>query len=386
MGKRARKSKRRLNSLMLSLLLTTILMIVTTYAWFSANRIVSLTGITAKVRAAEGLQISLDGENWSNTFEVNGDVLADLVDTSNNPLNNYQYPTELDPVSSDGTIGVTGSDTDADLTFAYGLLNNTGDALTGIESAAANVGANGKYIAFDIYLKNSSSQGADKYQLYDGSSLAIGENGVASTGLENSARVGIYLYGASTAMNSAPSIIRGLTAGGTTTATLGTGASATEITIPDLVAIWEPNASSHISEVLTNDSRVSADDTTPFKTLALTRGTVGQATLTNINASTIPTGSTYFAIPNTIQTNGSISTSGAGIDLTDVSASQTQLYLAGNAIMKARVYIWLEGQDPDCNDTASTGKEITVNLYFAKPALSGSSTPATPEPDPDPEP
>ena len=373
MGKRARKSKRRLNSLMVSLLLTTILMIVTTYAWFSANRIVSLTGITAKVRAAEGLQISLDGENWSNTFEVNAGVLAGLKDASNNPLNNYQYPTELDPVSSDGVVGHTGTDYNTDLTFVYGLLNNTGDKLTSVNSAAANVGTSGKYIAFDIYLKNSSSQGRDKLQLYDGSSLTIGSNGVADTGLENSARVGFYLYGASTAMNSAPTAIRALSSGGTTTVTLPNDQTAT---IGDLVAIWEPNAANHINEVLTNDSRVSAGDTTPFKTLALTSSTIGVATLDDINSSTIPTGSTYFAIPNTVQTTGLVSTSGAGIDMTDVSSNNEQLYLAGNAIMKARVYIWLEGQDPDCNDTASTGKEITVNIYLAKPALNGSATPA----------
>ena len=60
MGRRSRKSKRRLNSLFMTLLLTAVLLIMSTYAWFSANRIVEITGITAKVSAAEGLQISLD--------------------------------------------------------------------------------------------------------------------------------------------------------------------------------------------------------------------------------------------------------------------------------------------------------------------------------------
>ena len=62
MGRRNRKSKRKVNSLLTMVVLTAILMVTSTYAWFSANREVSITGITAKVKAAEGLQISLDGE------------------------------------------------------------------------------------------------------------------------------------------------------------------------------------------------------------------------------------------------------------------------------------------------------------------------------------
>ena len=45
------------------------------------------------------------------------------------------------------------------------------------------------------------------------------------------------------------------------------------------------------------------------------------------------------------------------------------LMLKQNAVMKARVYIWLEGQDPDNVDTASTGKSIDIVLGFTKPAV-----------------
>ena len=46
-----------------------------------------------------------------------------------------------------------------------------------------------------------------------------------------------------------------------------------------------------------------------------------------------------------------------------------KLTLAPNSVMKARVYIWLEGQDPDCIDTASTGKSIDMVLGFTKPSV-----------------
>ena len=78
MSKRSRRSKRRLNSSFMALLLTAIMLIISTYAWFSANREVLITGITAKVSAAEGLQISLDAENWRASVVVSQAKLAEL--------------------------------------------------------------------------------------------------------------------------------------------------------------------------------------------------------------------------------------------------------------------------------------------------------------------
>ena len=41
--------------------------------------------------------------------------------------------------------------------------------------------------------------------------------------------------------------------------------------------------------------------------------------------------------------------------------------------MKMRVYVWLEGQDPDCLDIASTGKQFDLAINLRKP-----DPPATP--------
>ena len=38
-------------------------------------------------------------------------------------------------------------------------------------------------------------------------------------------------------------------------------------------------------------------------------------------------------------------------------------------ITKVRVYMWIEGQDVDCIDTASTGKQIDITLKFTKPEV-----------------
>ena len=167
MGRRSRKSKRKLNSLKLMILLTAVLMIASTYAWFSANREVSITGITAKVQAAEGLQISLDAKTWGSSVAVNQAALQALGQTvvpegeTAHTINTYQWPDELQPVSTAGQI--SGSD----VVFSYGDVDATGSRLAGIGNAPAVTAEdenhkfpNAKFIAFDIYLKNSSSKGS----------------------------------------------------------------------------------------------------------------------------------------------------------------------------------------------------------------------------------
>ena len=358
MGRRNRKNKRRINSLLLLLLLTASMLVVSTYAWFSTNREVSITGISAQVSAAAGLQISLDGEIWGSSVNVTADGLNTL--NANGVKNVYQWPTKLSPVSTDGSI--SGSD----VAFYYGRLTTDGNGLTGVAAESArtandsgsSTSSSAKFIAFDIYLKNSSGLSAgDHLQLNVGSLVAadLENGGAADTGLEYSARVGFLLYD-----DTEP-----LSAGGATVRTLAIGNN-------PVVSIWEPNYNQHIQYVVDNDARVTGL-THDFRTLGLTANAVTGATetLTGINASTVPQGENpAFAIPLTVKTSGTVgsATGEAATDLTSVTSASTSLVLGQNTIMRARVYIWLEGQDPDCNDTASTGKQIKFVINLSKPA------------------
>ena len=136
MGRRSRRSKRKMNSMILALLLSAVMLIMSTYAWFSANRTVSIDGITAKVSAAEGLQISLDAKTWSSSVTVNATELAKATG-----YNDYVLPEELHPVS---TIGETAS---GEIKFFDGQVSADGTKLTG----AATATAPGKFIVFDVY-------------------------------------------------------------------------------------------------------------------------------------------------------------------------------------------------------------------------------------------
>jgi len=335
------------------LLLTAVLMIVSTYAWFSVNREVTITGITAKVQAAEGLQISLDAKTWGSSVEVSKTALGKINTDAGSTINNFIWPDELEPVSTDGTIS------GGDVKFSYGEISADGKTLSSIEDAPA---ANGKYISFDVYLKNSSSLATgDRLQLSDGSYVQINttEGGKANTGLENCVRAGLLLYSTTKGFTDSQADIIAMSPG------------------TPLFAIWEPNYKAHIAEVVANDGRIDDTDSA-FATLAMKTNSVGKnikpvnttstsADSVNADGSIVEgtTATDYMFAPNTITSDTGTTTKIK--NLTSADAAKTQLKLAQNSVMKARMYIWLEGQDPDCNDTASTGRAFDIQLKIRKP-------------------
>ena len=60
------KKKSELNSMFLIILIALVMFIISTYAWFSTQKNVSITNLQGMVEVAEGLEISLDAENWTN--------------------------------------------------------------------------------------------------------------------------------------------------------------------------------------------------------------------------------------------------------------------------------------------------------------------------------
>ncbi len=345
MARRSRKSKRRMNSMFLSLLLTALLLIMSTYAWFTANRQVQINTITAKVSAAEGLQISLDGKTWKTSITVDPTELAKAgqvsaaAETSPGKLS---WPDDLEPVS---TIGEVSS---ADVVFQKGKYTS-GKDLDSITNAPLS---NLDYIAFDVYLKNSSSQGNDPLQLDAGSSVVIG-SGTANTGLEYSPRVGFLLYDQTANFtDDVDTKIKALTSTGDTSSKF---------------SIWEPNAKGHIDEVVTNNEEVTAN--TANSTYGLTAGSTSATKVEGI-VTTAAAVSGKSALQTTMQTTAA--SLGAAMNLTDTAGAN--LTLAKNKIMKMRVYIWLEGQDPDCIDTASTGVSFDTTIKFCKPGVTGSGS------------
>lgn len=394
-----RNSRKRLNSLILLVAFTAVMLIVSTYAWFSTQRNVTLTGLKGKVNVAEGLQISLDAKHWVNTINFNDFVQTDPASWTVSSTSSTTYldpgmtfqspagetggitnivPTEYLPVSTTGAqdegIGTTG------LVMYNG--NYTDSAGLKDIAIASELPASG-YFAFDLYFMNTSKTGitSDKL-LLDINSDVTGVN--EATGIQNTVRVGIALY-----ENAGESMKIGQSTE-PTQAQIITGTS-TGKNITD-VAIWEPNCEEHVDTIVNSvgdklkllDTVGGASGFGLTKVADVVTGTSSRYSFTNGKA--LPT----YALTAASQTAGTIAdvydwaTPAAGltrqnttqtttaardasIELMSVTNGTTPIEIIANQYQKARVYVWIEGQDPDCINYASLGGGLTLNLGLSKP-------------------
>ena len=81
--KKTKEEKNEINRLFLLLLLTfgtLILFSVSSYAWFSANRMVTIDSLDIKVATVGGIDISADALNWKTALTTS--ELIDVKDTT----------------------------------------------------------------------------------------------------------------------------------------------------------------------------------------------------------------------------------------------------------------------------------------------------------------
>jgi len=419
--KRTKASQKKIKMLFILIILLAILSITATYAWFSTQRDVEITGMRLNVEVAESMQISLDGQTWVQSIEIAnmrqfygtyGGTLADgstphqAVGDADGKGNANYVPTELLPVSTDGTV------TDGILKFVQGTIIgkklidvakcNEEDTVTTTKKISEKEAANAlhPYLVFDMYLRNVSAKAegqTDQLILNTGSHVWTSTTSrqdegpsVQATGLEYSARVGFILYGNTYKITDGDTV----DGEGNVTQTIGEKVRAIAPTGTEKVAIWEPNDLHHTVYVYNNDARIKALSPTAFPADGLFPSSY--TTLPILNS-----------VGGTVQADGSIADAGTVDDITDATDTDslkttgfavmkptysleetvdgddtlpagtrvqqnithidgTGLGLKANTMSKVRVYIWLEGQDPDCVDLASTGGKLDIDLKFTK--------------------
>ena len=388
--KRTQKSQKRTKFLFILIILTAILSITATYAWFSTQRDVEIVGMRLNVEVAESMQISLDGNKWTQSINIadmrqfygsytaNGSegfaVYQANPITSTDGNSNY-VPTELLPVSSAGKV------TSGKLQFVQGTITTAATGTTKLESITkcsetdldtvtttianreTTEGAgNDKhpFLVFDMYLRNVSARKADADPVFDpllldaGSHVWIDTNssddtqqegaGVAGTGLEYSSRVGFVIYNNTvsitaedTGTQTVAQQVRGITAKGDETA-----------------VIWEPNDLNHTQYVVNNNGRGISGTSEAVTTYAVKDTTTEVA---DVNS----TSDSGLEAPQTMTPAYTLAAGTTGATaMTDVAGNAKGLM--PNQISRVRVYVWLEGQDPDCIDMASTGDKLNVTI------------------------
>ena len=414
-----KNSRRRLNSLILLVAFTAIMLIVSTYAWFSTQKNVSLSGLEGTVKVAEGLQISLDAKTWKNGIDFKDFTEQAFIDTyvpGATLENPYQYPNtdedtktqtpmltaknvlpgELLPVSTTGAgEDITGANSK---TMAmYNGENINGNQLVSITKMAEEKASG--YYAIDLFLQNSSKDTVefDPLQLQAGSVLTVKSTTKQTTGLQNTARVALVQYknsnDAKVKVDSTPS-----------TADIIAGTTNTDI---DSVAIWEPNANAHVQYIVDSNNNVTwkktdvTGESNPLKddelfsavswaseaekkikfgltsqvpTYALTAASLTNKEIPEADASKGSIADIYdwgSDASTSLKKQNVLQTTTAGIDVDKAFVSATDgsspFQIPGGQYVRMRMYIWLEGQDVDCTNYASLGGGIKIDFGFSKP-------------------
>ena len=319
--------KRRLFSVFL-LILAIVALTGGTYAWFSNNNVVDVTGVDIGVGPGNSLEISTDAtpDSWKKNISL--DDIKD-ADYSYGTTRYNSYPDMYRPASSIGTINNGYSE------FFLGHISKDATGAYTIAAEAINEmdGADGYILSFDLYFRTAKEQYLN---------LDTGNSSVTYTkldtdvndlqGIENSLRLG-FIY-------------EGYTESDDTVANI----QAIMTTNPDNIKVWEPNNNVHNQKAI-----LAAQD---FYGL-------------NINASTVVAYEGVKApIPENLHVPLGVSNStyfeSLGSKLISTSknaAGEQRMFRLKSGITKLRIYAWVEGQDVDCENAVS-GTSFEIKLNF----------------------
>ena len=326
MSKKNQK-KSNVKSSILVLLLIAILLIASTYAWFTANTKVTISTLDVNVKAQNGLQISADGTNWK-TILQNTDIDPTNVSTTYSG-NTNQIPTIMEPVSSVGTMANDGT-----MNMYYGTVtqSDTGTSQLTASKTTDTKGAGenaGKYIVFDTFLRVDSDS---QLSLTAESNVKAKEED-KSKGLENAARVAFCVLGNTTTGDTLTNI-----------QALNSDSRASYI--------WEPNSDVHTSAAINNAKDVYNITTTAGP----------DATIINYNGV-----KDEITTPVALNSDSADSFSQVTTIATKKAMTDTAIVTLKAGITKVRIYMWVEGQDVDCENSAS-GSDIQYNIQFSIPS------------------
>ena len=358
--KQKEQRKKRLKSLIILLFLTIVMLSTSTYAWFTANKSVTVDPIDVYVAASNGLQISTNASSWK-TVVSNNDIKNPTGYTNHkNMLSGTLVPVSTNGKADNGYLPfylgtVEGANISGTSTLALTATRTPTDATdpTDHTEKALATNASSDFIAFDIFLRLDGNTASPVY-LSDGSGVAVTVASPANEdkGLQNAARYAFVQegYATVTAVSQDPSGIRAAVASGTTNA-----------------VVIEPNADQHTAFGVANatDPYGQTTNTGTGNAALAYKGVkaeisspIALAQTSNANAS-----ATYFEAVPDLRTTTVAYTSGT-IPRTGASAeNRLLLFTLQPGVTKFRVYMWIEGQDVDCENNAS-GAYLTYKIGF----------------------
>lgn len=315
-----------------------VLCIFSTYAWFSMNLNVQVKIVKLSVKKNSDFEISLDGINYGYSIDITKDVLLDeLYDTY--PTHNSQWNGNgFIPVSSPGIT----SPNNSQLTFyeSTGVLykkrqSDDGFLYTTLVNES-KVREYNSYVAFDIYIRNNTgSPVSDNLFISQETDITTLDENISEEmiGLVNSFRIGIVKIGEAT-LTTPVDELQSLSCNNACQA-----------------VIYEPNSTKHTDLAIERAKKVGVNlvNGTYFPTYAFNKE-AGPLYLKNIVSGSSNMATEYLQLQETI---------------TDEDLNKP-IFTIPSGITKARIYIWIEGQDIDSLETDSEGTDVDVTVSFYK--------------------
>ena len=332
---RQRQEKRRKQRVFFSILMilfTGIILTASTYAWFTSNRNVYVKDIDVNVTASTGFQISEDADNWKSI------VTAAQLKAITYDLGKNQFPSDIAPVSTVGAVTDDGlmSMFLGTVTDENGSSFLKSEAIT--ESYANPVVTGGNFIAFDLYFRASSPS-----TIYLGKTSTVTAKGTDS-GIKYASRIAFIVEG-NAAYDAAPTEAQSLSC------------IPNDADYPcEVSKIWEPNANGHTTNGVRHAVQVygMAESDVTSQVVAY-KGVKAEFTSEPVASQATDK---FGTVANLVTTNTNYSSATANIPVFDI----------GSGITKVRIYMWVEGQDVDCEDnaasTATVSKALAYNLAY----------------------
>ena len=287
------------------IILLGILLIFSTYAWFSTNLNVKIKTFRMEIQKNSDLSISFDGINFEHSLEITRDsIITDLEEL---------YPAHTNQWAANGFIPVSTS----------GIPNSNTSKF------------NNSYLAFDLFIRNDTgSPVSDNLYLQDTTIIQAVEEDISEEmlGLVNSFRIGIVRIG-DVPLNASVEEIQSITCNN----------NCSQI-------IYEPNSKNHTDLAIERASKhdIEVVDGIKFPTYSAKKAGSKIFVKNSIPGPNLDT--EYFTYQETRDDN-------------DFDKS---IFEIPNGITKVRIYVWIEGQDIDSLETDSIGAEVEIGIDFTK--------------------
>ena len=162
-----------------------------TFAWFTANKTVSVNDIQVNVAAQNGIQISVDGTSWKSIVQTS-DILGA---TTKYAAAVNQIPSSANSLAPVSTVGNIDSNGRMEMYLGEVKSNaTTGDyIITAAKSNEVAGATTGAFIAFDLFLKVDANT-----PIYFTPNTRVVASDANDTGIKNATRMAFVILGNTT--------------------------------------------------------------------------------------------------------------------------------------------------------------------------------------------